>query len=185
MSDYRPGKEVRTVSATGGEKGQKSLRLGGADPIAMRELGLVYGMGETKYARFNYLKGYPWSLSIDALKRHLLAFEAGEEYDECHVHPGVHDEAHMDVYDPEVCDGSGLLHSAHVAWHGLTLTSFTMRRIGTDDRAPRNEQERVELLEEDGTPTKDGAGLAVGRPLRGGFCSLHCNGERHCEGCLR
>lgn len=130
--DYYPGREVRVTSATGGQKGQKNIRLGGADPIAMLELGRVYGVGETKYDRFNYLKGYAWSLSIDALKRHLLAFESGQEYDECTVHPGQHGDAH--VFDPDVCDGSGLLHTAHVAWHGLALTSFLMRGIGEDDR---------------------------------------------------
>lgn len=100
---------------TGGEKGQKEARLGGADPLAMMELAKVYGMGEEKYARYNYLQGYPWSLSVDALFRHLLAFLGGEEV------------------DPE----SGLLHTAHVAWHALTLTSFQQRGVGTDDRAPR------------------------------------------------
>lgn len=125
-------REVRVTSSTGGQKGAKDIRLGGADPIAMGELGRVYGIGEKKYDRFNYLKGYDWSLSIDALKRHLLAFEAGEEYDECTVHPGQHDAEHD--FDPETCDGSGLLHTAHVAWHGLTLTSFVMRGLGRDDR---------------------------------------------------
>ncbi len=115
MTDYRPGEhEVRVTSSTGGEKGQKSARLGGADPLALMELARVYGMGEEKYARYNYLKGYDWSLSVDALFRHLLAFLAGEDR------------------DPE----SGLLHTAHVAWHALTLTSFQLRDIGSDDRAP-------------------------------------------------
>jgi hypothetical protein len=114
--NYKPGQteETRITHASGGEKGQKSNRLGGADPIAMIELGLVYGFGEEKYDRFNYLKGYDWSLSIDALKRHLLAFEAREDRDE----------------------ESGFLHTAHVAWHGLALTAFVLRGVGTDDRAP-------------------------------------------------
>lgn len=107
--------EVRFVDpATGGMKGVKAARLGGADPLALGELAKVYGMGEEKYDRYNYLKGYPWSLSVDALYRHLLAFLAGEDR------------------DPE----SGLLHTAHVAWHALTLTSFQQRQVGTDDRPP-------------------------------------------------
>lgn len=106
--------EVRVTSATGGQKGQKDARLGGADPLAMMELARVYGFGEQKYARYNYLRGYAWSLSVDALQRHLMGFLAGEER------------------DPE----SGLLHTAHVAWHGLTLTSFQIRGVGEDDRAP-------------------------------------------------
>jgi hypothetical protein len=106
--------EVRVTSATGGQKGQKGERFGGADPLALKELARVYGMGEQKYERYNYLKGYPWSLSIDALFRHLFAFLAGEEFD----------------------SESGLRHTAHVAWHALTLTSFQQRAVGTDDRAP-------------------------------------------------
>jgi hypothetical protein len=107
--------EKRVVSETGGEKGQKEARLGGADPRALQELALIYGFGEEKYARYNYLKGYPWSLSVDALFRHLLAFLDGEDL------------------DPE----SGLHHTAHVAWHALTLTSYQMRKLGTDDRCPQ------------------------------------------------
>ena len=107
-------KEVRYVSPTGGEKGQKLARFGGADPRALEELALVYGYGEGKYERYNYLKGYPWSLSVDALFRHLFAFLDGEDE------------------DPE----STLLHVAHVAWHALTLTSYSLRNLGTDDRVP-------------------------------------------------
>lgn len=113
--------EVRFTSETGGEKGQKSARLGGADPLALMELARVYGYGEAKYARYNYLKGYPWSLSVDALFRHLLAYLAGEDR------------------DPE----SGLLHTAHVAWHGLALTSFLLRGIGEDNRV---EPERPQMV---------------------------------------
>lgn len=116
--NYNPGRsrhqEERITHASGGQKGRKDNRLGGADPLAMEELGLIYGFGEQKYDRFNYLKGYDWSLSVDALKRHLLAFERREDRDE----------------------ESGLLHTAHVAWHGLALTSFVIRGVGTDDRAP-------------------------------------------------
>jgi hypothetical protein len=132
MPDYKPGHEVRVTSMTGGEKGQKDIRIGGADPIAMLELGRIYGVGEKKYDRFNYLRGYAWSLSIDALMRHLLAFQSGEEYDECSAHPGQHGDDHN--FDPTTCDGSGLLHTAHAAWHCLALTSFQLRGLGEDDR---------------------------------------------------
>lgn len=121
--------ETRVTSVTGGEKGQKDARLGGGDPLALTELAKVYGFGEQKYSRYNYLKGYQWSLSIDALLRHLMAFIGGEDR------------------DPE----SGLLHTAHVAWHGLTLTSFLLRDIigpdgSFDDRPPRyGEPPHVEL----------------------------------------
>lgn len=121
--------EVRVTSPTGGEKGAKSARFGGGDPLAYMELARVYGMGEAKYSRYNYLKGYQWSLSVDALLRHLFAFLSGEER------------------DPE----SGLLHTAHVAWHGLTLTSFQLRGIGEDDRPPTAERKgRTEDPTEEG-----------------------------------
>ena len=122
--------ETRVISETGGEKGQKLPRLGGADAGAMLELAEVYGFGEGKYARFNYLKGYPWSLSIDALYRHLLSFQGGEDR------------------DPE----SGLLHMAHVAWHALALTAFTQRRIGTDDRYRQEQTAAIRLSTWHGGP---------------------------------
>jgi hypothetical protein len=105
--------EVRIIDPeTGGAKGQKQTRLGALDPLALKALGDVAGMGEEKYDRFNFAKGYAWSLSVDALFRHLLAFLDGEDT------------------DPE----SGLPHTAHVAWHGLALTTFLLRGRGTDDR---------------------------------------------------
>jgi hypothetical protein len=106
----------------------------------MMELARIYGFGEQKYDRYNYLKGYDWSLSVDALLRHLYAFLAGEDR------------------DPE----SGLLHTAHVAWHGMTLTSFILRDVGTDDRAPTAEEtERMEReLDE-----FDAAVAAMGRAI--------------------
>ena len=105
--------EHRVTSETGGEKGQKDARLGALDAVALLELAKVGAMGEVKYSRFNYLRGYAWSLSVDALYRHLLAFLSGEDNDE----------------------ESGLPHTAHAAWHALCLTSFLKRGIGTDDRA--------------------------------------------------
>lgn len=104
--------EVRTTSATGGEKGRKPLEVGAIDPLARAELGKVAAFGSAKYSRGNYLLGYDWSLCVDAMHRHMLAFESGEDR------------------DPE----SGLLHTAHAAWHGLALCSFLLREVGTDDR---------------------------------------------------
>jgi hypothetical protein len=109
---YRVGEERITDPETGGQKGAKSAKLGAIDPLALKELAEVAGMGEEKYARFNFAKGYPWSLSADAAFRHLLAFLDGEDN------------------DPE----SGLSHAAHFAWHGLCLTTFAKRGLGTDDR---------------------------------------------------
>lgn len=99
--------EVRTVSATGGEKGQKDIQLHCLPWEALQELGRVYAFGSQKYADYNMRRGYDFSLSFDAMQRHLWAWWAGEEV------------------DPE----SGLSHMAHVAWHALTLGLF-----GSDER---------------------------------------------------
>ena len=104
--------EVRVTSATGGQTGRKQAQLGSIDPTALRTVAEVAGHGTEKYARYNFLKGYDWSLSYDALQRHLLAFWAGEDI------------------DPE----SGLAHLGHAAWHCLALLAFSQRQVGTDDR---------------------------------------------------
>lgn len=107
-----PSGERRVTSATGGSKGRKPLEVGAIDPLARAELGRVAAFGTAKYDRGNYLKGYAWSLCVDAMHRHILAFEAGEDRDL----------------------ESGLLHTVHAAWHGLALASFVLREIGEDDR---------------------------------------------------
>lgn len=108
-------KEVRVVDEkTGGEKGQKLCQLGAVDPLALIEVGKIAGYGGVKYERYNFAKGYKWSLGYDALQRHLMAFWGGENN------------------DPE----SGLPHMAHAAWHCLALVTFSLRGRGTDDRFP-------------------------------------------------
>ncbi|MDQ6721209.1 MAG: DUF5664 domain-containing protein [Candidatus Dormibacteraeota bacterium] len=104
--------EVRVVSPTGGEKGQKPAQASTLDARALLILAEVGGFGTRKYAPHNYLRGYAWSLSLDALQRHVWAFQAGEDV------------------DPE----SGLPHMAHAAWHALALVSFHARGLGVDDR---------------------------------------------------
>jgi Domain of unknown function (DUF5664) len=105
--------ETRVVDpVTGGEKGAKLAELGAIDPSALMRVAEVAGYGGQKYARYNFLKGYRWSLSYDALQRHLHAFWGGEYIDE----------------------ESGLPHLAHAAWHCLALIAFNERGRGTDDR---------------------------------------------------
>jgi len=100
------------TSPTGGRKAQKPCQLGAIDPVALEQLGLVAGYGTKQYGRGNYLQGYAYSLSLDALYRHTLAFSKGENL------------------DPE----SGLPHMAHAAFHCLALITFMQREIGEDDR---------------------------------------------------
>lgn len=101
-----------TDPRTGGQKGRKLAQLGAVDPLALMRVAEVAGFGAQKYERFNFLLGYAWSLSYDALQRHLHAYWAGEDD------------------DPE----SNLPHLAHAAWHCLALLAFSCRGVGTDDR---------------------------------------------------
>lgn len=108
--------EIRiTDEQTGGQKGMKECQVGALDPQAIWQVGLVAGFGNKKYARYNFAKGYKWSLSYDALQRHLMQFWNGE------------------MVDSE----SGLPHLAHAGWHCLALLTFTLRGRGTDDRFPQ------------------------------------------------
>ena len=104
--------EVRIVSETGGEKGQKNVQLHCIPWEALEELGKVYAFGREKYADYNFRKGYDWSLSFDAMQRHLWAFWSHEDIDE----------------------ESGLHHMAHAIWHGFTLLLFAKKGLGKDDR---------------------------------------------------
>ena len=106
--------EVVIDPVTQGRKGRKLAQLGALDPAALYVLAEVAGSGANKYSAHNYLKGYAWSLSYDALQRHLLKFQMGEDLDA----------------------ESGLPHLGHAAWHCLALLSFLVRGLGTDDRPP-------------------------------------------------
>ncbi len=137
--------EVRVVDPeTGGVKGQKEAVLGDACPKALLELAKVYGLGRKKYARLNYLKGYNYSSSYDALQRHLLLFWSGEEKDgegkvkalveEGHTENTAWEQVLAEVDDDGNVINSGLHHLAHATWHTLCLLAFVIRGIGKDDR---------------------------------------------------
>ena len=114
MKDLHDTETRITNEATGGQKGKKLCQIGALDPVALIEVGRVAGMGANKYAAHNFLKGYDWSLSFNAMMRHAMLFWAGEDV------------------DPE----SGLSHMAHVAWQAMALVSFVERAVGNDDRPP-------------------------------------------------
>jgi hypothetical protein len=113
-----PDREVRiTDPVTGGQKGAKLAELGALDPMALWQIAEVAGFGSRKYSRGNFLLGYRWSLSFDAMMRHLLLFWTGEDLDA----------------------ESGLSHLAHAGWHVMALLAFADRGLGTDDRyAPKH-----------------------------------------------
>lgn len=99
---FRTVGEVREVSATGGEKGAKPEQYSMIPVSALAEVARVYENGAQKYSRDNWRKGYRWSLSYDAMQRHINAFWAGEEF------------------NPD----SGLHHLGHAVFHCFTLMSF-------------------------------------------------------------
>jgi len=102
---YTPS-EVRTVSASGGEKGVKAEAYALLPSEALDEIARVYDFGANKYAAHNWRKGYEWSKSFSAMMRHLWAFWRGEDL------------------DPE----SGLSHLGHAGFHVLGLLTFWLKR---------------------------------------------------------
>lgn len=82
------------------------------EPHAINELVKVFTAGSLKYADRNWEKGMKWSKMLASLKRHIAAFEAGEEY------------------DPEL----GTHHMANAAWNALGLVTYTKTHPELDDR---------------------------------------------------
>lgn len=78
------------------------------------ELVKVYTYGAQKYADRNWEKGMSWSRCFASLMRHSWKFWRGEDIDE----------------------ESGLPHTAMIAWNAMTLLTYQLRKIGTDDRPP-------------------------------------------------
>lgn len=110
--------EVRVVDPeTGGMKGKKPERYSLIPAEALAEVARVYGFGAEKYDDNNWRKGYAWSLSLDALQRHIEAFRMGESF------------------DPE----SNLHHLAHAVFHLFTLITFD--GLGEKREHPFPEQE--------------------------------------------
>lgn len=104
--------EVRTTSATGGEKGTKPERYDLIPIGALSQVAQLYGRGAAKYAAHNWRRGYEWSKSYAALQRHATQFWNGEDND-----------AEMD-----------LPHMASVAFHALALLTFMEEQREFDDR---------------------------------------------------
>lgn len=111
-------KETRIVSKTGGAKGAKQAMFSRIPSDVLWELAEHYGFGRTKYADpspgvANWQLGYDWSLSIDALQRHLHQYLLGEEFDE----------------------ESGSAHLVAVIWHAIVLRWFQIHQKGEDTRS--------------------------------------------------
>ncbi len=105
--------EVRvTDPTTGGQKGRKLERYGLIPTEPLAEVARLYGKGAEKYAERNWELGYAWSLSYDALSRHLNQFWAGESHD----------------------SETGRHHLASVVFHAFALMEFEHTHPEKDDR---------------------------------------------------
>lgn len=112
VTTVNPNEEIRIVDpTTGGEKGQKIERFDLIPVEFERALATHYGVGARKYEDRNWERGYKWSLSVGALRRHVAAWLDGE------------------FVDPE----TGSNHLIAAAWHCIALFIFQTRGIGTDD----------------------------------------------------
>lgn len=104
--------EIRTTSATGGQKGVKPEAHHLVPVEALAEVARIYGLGAEKYAAHNWRKGYEWSKSYASLQRHAQAFWGGEDL------------------DPEF----GTKHLGHVIFHAMSLMVFMDEQRDFDDR---------------------------------------------------
>lgn len=119
--------EVRTTSATGGQKGTKLERFDLLPVGALTTLARHYGVGALKYDDNQWRKGYEWSKSYAAMQRHLTEFWGGQDI------------------DPE----TGSPHMAAVAWHAFTLLTFMEDFPEYDDRfvvGTANSEPEIEQL---------------------------------------
>lgn len=118
--------EVRvTDPVTGGQKGSKLARFSLIPPEFLWALAEHYGVGARKYEDRNWERGYKWSLSVDALERHLNQWKMGENRDE----------------------ETGSHHLIAVAWHACALFIFQLRGLGSNDVQLGKESNGVQSLE--------------------------------------
>ena len=138
--------EVRTTSATGGEKGVKEERFDLIPTGPLRELAIHYGRGALKYDDHQWRKGYEWGKSLASLQRHTNAFWGGEDYDVCPVdedgcvtvHPKTGESTVRQVEHGRACyNHTGSHHMVAAAWHSFTLLEFKDHFPQYDDRFKR------------------------------------------------
>ncbi|XAI97342.1 hypothetical protein [Leptolyngbya phage Lbo-JY46] len=88
------------------------LRYDLIEPFALNELVKVFTKGAEKYPPRNWEKGMSWQKVIASLKRHIAAFELGEDFD----------------------GETKCYHMAHAAWNALALVSYYKLAPQFDDR---------------------------------------------------
>lgn len=97
---------------SGGKKEVKPEADAYIPTLAEAEVAKVLGHGAKKYGAHNWAKGFPWSLSYSAARRHMREFWQGKEADE----------------------ESGFHPLAHAICQLMFLMEFDLRQKGTDDR---------------------------------------------------
>lgn len=102
------------------------LRYDLFEPFAMQQLAQIFSKGAIKYEPHNWQKGMPWSKCVASMKRHIAAYEAGEDYD--------YDENCEGCKNGNCVNHTGQLHIAQAAWNALAITSYYKIFPQGDDR---------------------------------------------------
>jgi hypothetical protein len=95
-------------------------------PIAMEGLAGILTFGAKKYAAHNWRKGMAWSRALGSLKRHLIEFEKGNDYD--------YDENCEGCKEKHCLDHTGLLHIDQVLCNAMFLSEYARTHPELDDR---------------------------------------------------
>lgn len=115
--------ETRVTSSTGGQKGKKLARYSLIPVGPLEQVAMLYGRGAEKYDDHNWRRGYDWSLSYDALLRHIQAAWGGQWLDE-----------HEEDCEPGCVNHTEMPHLAAVIFHAMTLLEFAETHPEFDDR---------------------------------------------------
>lgn len=135
--------EIRTTSATGGQKGVKPQRYDLIPTGPLRELAEHYGVGANKYAPHQWRKGIDWENLYAALQRHANQWQAGEDYDVCPPDEKGCQLFDMDgkdfdpIYLPQgrACfNHTGSHHMVAVAWEAFALLEMKDTHPELDNR---------------------------------------------------
>ena len=105
---------------------QNKLRYDLLEPFAVEQLAKVFTKGAEKYAPHNWEKGMDWSKISSSLKRHIAAWEKGEDFD--------YDPTCKECLEGTCKNHTGLYHMAHAAWNALALVSYYRLYPQGDDR---------------------------------------------------
>jgi 5'(3')-deoxyribonucleotidase len=113
-------------SLEGKRYNEGKIRMDLLEPYAIEELAKVFTKGSLKYSDNNWLGGMKWSKMLASLKRHISAFEKGEDFD--------FNSSCEDCKSGTCTNHTGLYHMAHAAWNCMALVSYYKYFPQGDDR---------------------------------------------------